>query len=83
MKYKDQNLNQSFFDGIADDIFKTGKSWGKIAVLLVLGAKVAWMAGSNLGVSKGEFILTVVGWVTSYILKNLLSWITESGGWVS
>jgi len=67
------------FIGIADEIFQSGKNWGRIVAFLAFGATLAVHCARReelLG-----FVDSVVAWVTRYLEQNLSEWINANNGW--
>lgn len=71
----------STFVGIADEIFQTGKNWGRIVAFLAFGATLAVYCAQKEDLAQN--IDNIVGWVSLYMDQNLSSWINDNGGWVS
>ena len=69
------------FVGIADEIFQTGKNWGRIVAFLAFGATLAVYCIQKEDLA--QLIDSIVEWVSVYMDQNLSGWIDENGGWVS
>lgn len=70
------------FQGIADEIFSSGKNWGRIVAFLTFGASLAVHCASRPDLGE-EYVDRVVNWTTRYMEVNLEPWIREHGSWVS
>lgn len=66
------------FNGVADEIFKDGKNWGRIVVLITFGGVVA---SHFVEVQRPEFVQHVARWIVLFIANKCLTWIRENGGW--
>ncbi|XP_068710754.1 apoptosis regulator R1-like [Montipora capricornis] len=67
------------FVGIADEIFQTGKNWGRIVAFLAFGATLAVYCVQKEDLA--ELLNNIVEWVSIYMEQNLGGWIDENGGW--
>lgn len=63
---------------MADEIFKDGKNWGRIVVLITFGGVVA---SHFVEVQRPEFVQHVARWIVLFIANKCLTWIRENGGW--
>ena len=68
------------FVGIADEIFQTGKNWGRIVAFLAFGATLAVYCAQREDLA--QLINNIVEWVSMYMDQTLGSWIDDNGGWV-
>lgn len=69
------------FVGIADEIFQTGKNWGRIVAFLAFGATLAVYCAQREELF--QLVNDIVEWVSRYMDQNLADWIEDNGGWVS
>lgn len=69
------------FVGIADEIFQTGKNWGRIVAFLAFGATLAVYCVQKEDLA--ELLDNIIEWLSLYMEQNLGQWINENGGWVS
>lgn len=69
------------FVGIADEIFQTGKNWGRIVAFLAFGATLTVYCAQKEDLA--QLIDSIVEWVSMYMNQNLSVWIEANGGWVS
>ena len=69
------------FVGIADEIFQTGKNWGRIVAFLAFGATLAVYCVQREDLS--PLLDNIIEWVSMYMNQNLGPWINDNGGWVS
>ena len=69
------------FQGIADEIFVSGKNWGRIVAFLTFGSTLAVHCASreDMGI---EYVDRVVGWISKYMCLHLDYWIKQHGSWV-
>lgn len=67
------------FVGIADEIFQTGKNWGRIVAFLAFGATLAVYCVQKEDLA--QLIDSIVEWVSVYMNQKLSDWIDENGGW--
>lgn len=68
------------FVGIADEIFQTGKNWGRIVAFFAFGATLAVYCARREELF--NLIDDIVEWVSRYMDQNLSEWVEENGGWV-
>lgn len=70
------------FQGIADEIFETGKNWGRIVAFLTFGSTLAVHCAcrEDMGFA---YVDTIVAWIYKYMIIHLDCWMKENGGWVS
>jgi len=68
------------FVGIADEIFHTGKNWGRIVAYFAFGATLAVYCARREELF--NLVDDIVEWVSRYMDQNLSEWIEENGGWV-
>ena len=71
------------FQGIADEIFQTGKNWGRIVAFICFGAQLAVYCASREEELGPLFVDNVVNWISRYMNTNLDSWLTAHESWVS
>ena len=71
----------STFVGIADEIFQSGKNWGRIVAFLAFGATLAVYCAQKEDLAQN--IDNIVEWLSIYMDQNLSGWIDDNGGWVS
>ena len=76
------NTVYSTFKGIADEIFISGKNWGRIVAFLTFGSTLAVHCAnrSDLGPA---YVDRVVSWVSKYMTSHLSPWMKQNGDWVS
>lgn len=67
------------FVGIADEIFQTGKNWGRIVAFLAFGATLAVYCVQKEDLA--ELLDNIIEWLSLYMEQNLGQWINENGGW--
>lgn len=67
------------FVQIADQIFQSGKNWGRIVSFVAFGATLAVHCAQREDLH--ELVNKVVDWVSLYMNQNLSFWIQENGGW--
>ncbi|EDO42634.1 predicted protein [Nematostella vectensis] len=68
------------FVGIANEIFQSGKNWGRVVAFLAFGATLAVYCAQREELH--ELVNDIVEWVSRYMDQNLSCWIRENGGWV-
>ncbi len=70
------------FQGIADEIFETGKNWGRVVAFVCFGGTLAVHCANrdDLGL---DYVDNIVNWVSRYMQVNLDSWLTAHDSWVS
>lgn len=73
----DETTVYDTFKIVASEIFRSGITWGRVAVLFIFGAKVALKYFTN----TGQLFNSLVSWVAKYITEKLMEWITAGGGW--
>jgi len=68
------------FKGISDEIFVSGKNWGRIVAFLTFGSNLAIHCArrADLGV---VFVDRVVKWISKYMSSQLASWMKQHGDW--
>ena len=66
--------------GISDELFITGKNWGRIIAFLTFGAKIAiyCVSSGELGI---DYVESVENWISNYITFELGSWMKQNGDW--
>ena len=72
-------LSYPTFAQIADEIFQSGKNWGRVASFVAFGATLAVHCAQREELH--ELVNDIVEWVLCYIDQNLSCWIRENGGW--
>jgi len=74
------NTVYSTFKGIADEIFLSGKNWGRIVAFLTFGSTLAVHCAhrDDLG---PPYVDRVVAWVSKYMSAHLSSWMKQHGDW--
>lgn len=77
-----QNSAYPTFVGIADEVFQSGKNWGRVVAFLAFGANVAVHCAQRQDLQGFVSVDSVVDWVVTYMEQNLSCWIKENGGWV-
>ena len=70
------------FKGIADEIFSTGKNWGRIVAFLAFGSSLAIHCASRPDLGPG-YVDRIVNWTATYMESNLDVWMQDHGSWVS
>lgn len=75
------NTVYSTFQGIADEIFISGKNWGRIVAFLTFGSTLAIHCASRTDMGT-EYVDRIVSWVSRYINTNLSHWMKQHGDWV-
>lgn len=74
------NTVYATFKGIADEIFVSGKNWGRIVAFLTFGSTLAIHCADrqDLGPS---YVDRVVSWVSKYMSTHLSLWMKQHGDW--
>ena len=68
------------FSTVALQVIRHGLSWGRVFAIFLFGLEIADRTLSMPGGS----VLTVISWLSRFIMTNVLNWImTEGGGWVN
>ena len=71
------------FQGIADNVFESGKNWGRIVAFIAFGAHLAVHCAVRADELGPQFVDNVVNWVSRYLNSNLKSWLDAHESWVS
>ena len=74
----DETTVYDTFKAVASEIFRSGVTWGRVAVLFMFGAKLALKTF----IDTGKLFNSLVSWVAKYVTEQLMAWITAGGGWV-
>eukprot|EP00118_Oscarella_pearsei_P023105 m.272465 g.272465 ORF g.272465 m.272465 type:complete len:223 (+) comp40563_c0_seq3:4151-4819(+) len=65
------------FKDVALNIFRSGITWGRVAVLFMFGAKLA----VRVFYDTPTIIKKLLEWVARFVTERLSNWIIASGGW--
>ena len=76
------NTVYSTFKGIADEIFISGKNWGRIVAFLTFGSTLAVHCANRPDLGPA-YVDRVVSWVSKYMSSHLSLWMKQHGDWVS
>ena len=76
------NTVYSTFKAIADEIFVSGKNWGRIVAFLTFGSTLAIHCATREDMG-GEYVDRIVSWVSRYMSTYLSPWMRQHGDWVS
>ncbi|NP_001274712.1 bcl-2-like protein 1-like [Hydra vulgaris] len=68
------------FQSIADEIFVSGKNWGRVVAFLTFGGNFAVHCALRADMGE-EYVDRVVNWISKYMAVNLDYWINQQGGW--
>jgi len=74
------NTIHSTFNGIADEIFISGKNWGRVVAFLTFGSTLAIHCATTQGLGL-EYVDRIVSWVSNYLSRKLSSWMRQNGDW--
>jgi len=74
------NTVYSTFQGIADEIFISGKNWGRIVAFLTFGSTLAIHCAQRTDMG-GEYVDRIVSWVSKYMFTHLSPWMRQHGDW--
>ena len=67
------------FHTVAQQVIRHGLSWGRVLAVFLFGLELA----DRTMAQPGGSVLTVMSWLSRFIISNLLNWIrSEGGGWV-
>lgn len=70
------------FQGIADEIFQSGKNWGRIVAFICFGAQLAVHCANREEELGPQFVDNVVNWISRYMSSHLDNWLTAHKSWV-
>jgi len=74
------NTVYSTFKGIADEIFISGKNWGRIVAFLTFGSTLAIHCANRPDLGP-TYVDRVVSWVSRYMSMHLSPWMRQHGDW--
>jgi hypothetical protein len=75
-----ENTAYEVFSAVASQVIRQSLSWGRVLAIFMFGLE---LADRSLNMPGGS-VLTVISWLSRFIMNNVLSWImTEGGGWRS
>ena len=74
------NSVQSILQLIAQELFRNDISWARIAALYTI---VGALAVDCVQIGHSEYIMNIIETFTSFVDRDLASWIIQQGGWVS
>ena len=74
------NSVQSILQLISQELFRNDISWARIAALYTI---VGALAVDCVQIGHPEYIMNIIETFTSFVDRDLASWIIQQGGWVS
>ena len=70
------------FQGIADEIFESGKNWGRIVAFICFGANLAVYCANREELGP-QYVDNIINWVSRYMTARLDNWLIAHESWVS
>ncbi|XP_057314318.1 bcl-2-like protein 1 [Hydractinia symbiolongicarpus] len=68
------------FQGICDEIFVSGKNWGRIVAFLTFGSRFAVHCASRNDLGY-DYVDRIVSWISKYMSLHLDYWMKQHGSW--
>ena len=72
------SVNSNFIR-ITNELFQSGRNWGRVVIFLAFGATLAVYCAQRDDLRYK--VKDIVAWVLRYMDQNLSCWIRENGGW--